>query len=112
MSNQPSSRQDTPTFPVGLLIAGYGTACLGALVLSVLGVGFLATSLTFWLGGAVGVARLPTLRRTRDVQGLFDIRHHLTPERRQALDERNRWDRKLYRAACQRSGRPAAAEKP
>ena len=42
-------------FPVGLLIAGYGTACLGALLLSMLGVEILATGLTFWLGGAVAV---------------------------------------------------------
>ncbi len=55
LSNQPSSSQDTSTFPVGLLIAGYGTACLGALLLSMLGVGILATGLTFWLGGAVAV---------------------------------------------------------
>ncbi len=55
MLNQPSSSQDTSRFPVGLLIAGYGTACLGALLLSMLGVGILAAGLTFWLGGAVAV---------------------------------------------------------
>ena len=55
LSNQPSNSQDTSTFPAGLLIAGYGTACLGALLLSMLGVGILAAGLTFWLGGAVAV---------------------------------------------------------
>ena len=55
LSNQPSNSQDTSRFPVGLLIAGYGTACLGALLLSMLGVGILAAGLTFWLGGAVAV---------------------------------------------------------
>ena len=53
--NQPGSSQDTSRFPAGLLIAGYGTACLGALLLSMLGVGILAAGLTFWLGGAVAV---------------------------------------------------------
>jgi hypothetical protein len=42
-------------FPVGLLIAGYGTAYLAALHLNTLGVGILVTGLTFWLGGAVAV---------------------------------------------------------
>ena len=55
MLNQPSSSQDRSTFPVGLRLAGYGTACLGALLLSMLGVGILAAGLTFWLGGAVAV---------------------------------------------------------
>ena len=41
MSNKPSNSQDTSTFPVGLLIVGYGTACLGALLLSMLGVGII-----------------------------------------------------------------------
>jgi len=47
--------QNTPTFPVGLLIAGYGTAYLGALLLNMHGIGILATGLSFWLGGAVAV---------------------------------------------------------
>ena len=55
LSNQPSNSQDTSMFPAGLLIAGYGTACLSALLLSMLGVGILAAGLTFWLGGAVAV---------------------------------------------------------
>ncbi len=55
MLNQPSRRQDTSRFPIGLLLAGYGTACLGALLLSMLGVGILAAGLTFWFGGAVAV---------------------------------------------------------
>ena len=53
--NHLSSNQDMPTFPVGLLITGYGTAYLSALLLSTHGVGILATGLTFWLGGAVAV---------------------------------------------------------
>ena len=34
---------------------GYGTACLGALLMKNLGVGMLGISLTLWLGGAVAV---------------------------------------------------------
>jgi TM2 domain-containing membrane protein YozV len=55
LSNQTNNNQDTSTFPAGLLIAGYGTAGLGALLLSMFGAGILATGLTFWLGGAVAV---------------------------------------------------------
>jgi len=55
LSNQTGRCQHTSKFPVGLLIAGYGTACLGALFLSTLGAGRLVTGLTFWLGGAVAV---------------------------------------------------------
>ena len=42
MSNQPSSSQDTSTFPVSLLVVGYGTAFLSALLLYMLGGGILA----------------------------------------------------------------------
>jgi hypothetical protein len=55
LSNQPSTSQGTSNFPIGLIVAGYGTACFAALILSLLGVGIIATGLTFWLGGAVGV---------------------------------------------------------
>ncbi len=53
--NQPSSSQDTSRFPVSLLVVGYGTAFLGALLLYMLGGGILAAGLTFWFGGAVAV---------------------------------------------------------
>ena len=55
MSNQHSTNQGTSTFPIGLIVAGYGTASFAALVLNLLGLGPLAMGLTFWLGGAVGV---------------------------------------------------------
>ena len=40
---------------MSLLVVGYGTAFLGALLLFMLGGGILATGLTFWFGGAVAV---------------------------------------------------------
>jgi uncharacterized membrane protein YjjP (DUF1212 family) len=53
--SQLSNSQNTSRFPVSLLISGYGTALLGALLLYMLGGGILAIGLTFWLGGAVAV---------------------------------------------------------
>lgn len=55
LSNLSVNSQDTSVFPVRLLIAGYGTACLVALLLTMLGVGILVTGIVFWLGGAVAV---------------------------------------------------------
>lgn len=53
--SQQRNIQDTSRFPVSLLVVGYGTAFLGALLLYTLGGGLVATGLTFWLGGAVAV---------------------------------------------------------
>lgn len=55
MSKHLRNKGDAPAFPVALLVAGYGTAFLGALILNRLGIGVVATGLTFWFGGAVAV---------------------------------------------------------
>lgn len=45
--------EQSSNFPIRLLVVGYGSAGLLALLLTLLGGGLLAAVLTFWLGGAL-----------------------------------------------------------
>jgi len=47
------AQDDTPTFPLRLLVAGYGTGGLAAAAVYLKDGGLLLTCLTLWFGGAI-----------------------------------------------------------